>query len=398
LPNYHRRDTLAGGHAASLSREFLPLRVPAMTCVRVDLGLRGYDIEIRHEAPASDFARFARTCLDATWAGRGSRSALIVTDENVDGLSRPYAEALEAIGLRTVSAVVAPGEASKSLDQAARLYERLAGAKADRHTCVVGVGGGVVGDLAGFVAATYARGLPLLMIPTSLLAQVDSSVGGKVGVNHPSAKNLIGAFHQPVGVWIDLGHLKSLPDRERRCGLAEVVKHGMILDPEFFGFLEANAGLLGRGDSGSTRHAIARSCELKAGVVSADEYEQTGVRAILNFGHTVGHAVEAVAGYGGGYQHGEAVAVGMVAEARLAERMGKINPEAVDRLAGLLVRLGLPVAAPGLSVEALLAAMTLDKKNRGGQVRFVLPDRIGSVAEAEAPAELVREVVEATVA
>jgi len=173
LPNHHRRDTLAGGHAASLSREFLPIRVPAMTCVRVDLGLRGYDIEIRHEAPASDFARFARTCLDATWAGRGSRSALIVTDENVDGLSRPYAEALEAIGLRTVSAVVAPGEASKSLDQAARLYERLAGAKADRHTCVVGVGGGVVGDLAGFVAATYARGLPLLMIPTSLLAQVD---------------------------------------------------------------------------------------------------------------------------------------------------------------------------------------------------------------------------------
>ena len=369
-----------------------------MTRVRVDLGLQSYEIEIHHEAPTSDFTRFARTCLEATWAGRGCRSALIVTDENVAGPARAYEEALESIGLRTTSAVVAPGEASKSLDQAARLYERLAGAKADRHTCVVAVGGGVVGDLAGFVAATYARGLPLLMIPTSLLAQVDSSVGGKVGVNHPSAKNLIGAFHQPVGVWIDLAHLKSLPDRERRCGLAEVVKHGVILDPEFFGFLETSAGLLSRGDLDSTRHAIARSCELKARVVSVDEFEQTGVRAILNFGHTVGHAVEAVAGYGGSYQHGEAVAVGMIAESRLAERMGRVGPDVVDRLAGLLRSLGLPVEAPGLSVEALLAAMTLDKKNRGGQVRFVLPDRIGSVAEAEAPAELVREVVEATVA
>ncbi len=369
-----------------------------MTRVRVDLGPRSYDIEIHHEAPASDFARFAKTSLDATWAGRSSRSALVITDENVVDLAGPYTEALESVGLRSRVAVVAPGEASKSLDQAARLYQRLAEAKSDRHTCVVAMGGGVVGDLAGFVAATYARGLPLLMIPSTLLAQVDSSVGGKVGVNLASAKNLIGSFHQPVGVWIDLAHLRSLPDRERRCGLAEVVKYGMILDPEFFEFLEINAELLVRGDPTTTQHAVARSCELKARVVSVDEYEQTGVRAVLNFGHTVGHAVEAVSGYGGGYQHGEAVAVGMVAEAHLAERMGKIGPEVVDRLVGLLGRLGLPIQAPGLDVEALIAAMSLDKKNQGGAIRFVLPDRIGSVAGAEAPPGLLREVVEEIVA
>ncbi len=368
-----------------------------MTRVRVELGPRAYEIAITHEAPPGDFAQFARTCLDATWAGRAGRSALVITDRNVAPLASPVQEALEAIGLRTIVAIIEPGEASKSLGEAARLYAVLAEAKADRHTCVVAVGGGVVGDLAGFVAATYVRGLPLLMIPTTLLAQVDSSVGGKVGVNLASAKNLIGAFHQPIGVWIDLAHLRSLPDRERRCGLAEVVKYGMILDPDFFGFLEANAPLLDRNDPTTTRQVVARSCELKASVVSVDEYERTGVRAVLNFGHTIGHAIEAVASYGGGYQHGEAVAVGMVAEIRLAERLGRVGPEVVDRLVELLGRLGLPVAAPGLAVGPLLEAMTLDKKNEGGQIRFALPDRIGSVGPAVAPPDLIRAVVAASV-
>ena len=366
-----------------------------MTRVRVNLGPRSYDVAIGLEAPAADFARFARGCLDATWAGRTSRSALVVSDGNVVPLTEPYAAALAATGLRTATAVIAPGEGSKSLDEAARLYARLAELPADRHTCVVAVGGGVVGDLAGFVAATYARGLPLLMIPTTLLAQVDSSVGGKVGVNLPAGKNLVGAFHQPVGVWIDLAHLRSLPPRERRCGLAEVVKHGMILDADLFGFLEANADRLDRGDPESARVVIARSCELKAGVVSVDEHEQTGRRAVLNFGHTVGHAIEAIAGYGGGYQHGEAVAAGMVAEVHLAERLGRVGPEVGARLVALLRRLGLPVAAPGLAVDALVVAMALDKKNQGGAIRFVLPDRIGAVSGAEVPGDLLRSVLAA---
>ena len=368
-----------------------------MTRVRVELGPRAYEIAIGSEWPTADFGEFTRTCLDSTWAGRKCRSAFIITDQNVAALGETYLGAIEAIGLRTALASVAPGEASKSLDQAARLYGDLVAMKADRHTVVVAVGGGVVGDLAGFVAATYARGLSLLMIPTTLLAMVDSSVGGKVGVNLATAKNLIGAFHQPVGVWIDLAHLASLPDRERRCGLAEVVKYGMILDPEFFESLERAAPSLALGNPTATREVVARSCELKASVVSVDEVEQTGVRAVLNFGHTIGHAIEAVAGYGGGYRHGEAVAIGMVAETRLAERLGRVGPEVATRLTTLLAQLGLPVAAPGLRVEALLEAMTLDKKNEGGQIRFVLPDRVGSVSRAEAPVDLIRAVLTATV-
>ena len=367
-----------------------------MTTVRVDLGPRAYDIAIGHDEPAAEFARFARASLNGCWAGRTSRSAFLITDSNVAELAEPYAEALETIGLRPTRAVVPPGEASKSLDQAAQLYGQLAASRADRHTCVVAVGGGVVGDLAGFVAATYARGLSLLMIPTTLLAQVDSSVGGKVGVNHPAAKNLIGAFHQPAGVWIDLAHLRSLPERERRCGLAEVVKYGMILDADFFEFLEQNVEGLARGALDPTRRAVARSCELKARVVAQDETEQTGLRAVLNFGHTIGHAIEKVAGFGGGYQHGEAVAVGMVAEARLARAMGRVGPDLVDRLTHLLNRLGLPVHAPGLDPSALLAAMSLDKKNQGGQIRFVLPDRLGSVTETNAPGELIQAAIATT--
>ena len=197
--------------------------------------------------------------------------------------------------------------------------------KADRHTLIVGLGGGVIGDLAGFVAATFARGLPLIMVPTTLLAQVDSSVGGKVGINHPDAKNIIGAFHQPAGVWIDTNSLSTLPTRELRCGLAEVVKYGVILDAEFFATLEQIAEDILRREHGALERIILRSCQMKAEVVAQDEREETGLRAMLNFGHTIGHAIEATAGYDGPYKHGEAVAVGMVAECRLAERLGWIE-------------------------------------------------------------------------
>lgn len=356
----------------------------AATVVRVPLGPRSYDIAIVADR-AADFGRFARAALDATWAGRGCRRGLVVADEHVAPLAEPLISALAGGGIDAERAVVPAGEASKSLERASGLYDRLVAMRADRHTVVVAVGGGVVGDLAGFVAATFARGLPLLMAPTSLLAQVDSSVGGKVGVNHPAAKNIIGAFHQPVGVWIDAAMLRTLPPRELRCGLAEVVKYGVILDAAFFDFVESRADALLAAEPDATRHAIARSCELKAEVVSRDEREETGLRAVLNFGHTVGHAIEAVAGYGGRFQHGEAVAAGMVLECRIAERLGWIDAALTERLSRLLSGLGLPTDARGLDPDALIEAMTRDKKNRGGRVRFVLPRGLGRVELTDAP-------------
>lgn len=356
------------------------------TCVRVELGPRSYDVRVVSEH-ADGFGPFARAALEATWGGRSCRRALVVTDTNVAPLVPPYAAAFGALGIATTVAEIPPGEASKSLDRAVDLYDDLVKIRADRHTAIVALGGGVVGDLAGFVAATYARGLPLLMIPTTLLAQVDSSVGGKVGVNHPRAKNIIGAFHQPVGVWIDTETLRGLPDREYRCGLAEVVKYGMILDAEFFGFLEAAADAILAREPEPLRHVVARSCQLKADVVSKDEREETGLRAVLNFGHTIGHAVECVSGYNGRCLHGEAVAVGMVAESRLAERLGWIDAGTTARLQALLERFGLPVSPTGCEPDALLDAMTRDKKNQKGKIRFVLPRQIGRVELTDAPAE-----------
>jgi 3-dehydroquinate synthase len=337
---------------------------------------------------AGGFGSFARAALDATWAGRTCHRALVVTDENVAPLGPPYLAALEAAGVAPTLAVVPAGEASKSLDRAIDLYDDLVRIRADRHTAVVAIGGGVVDDLAGFVAATYARGLPLLMVPTSLLAQVDSAVGGKVGVNHPRCKNIIGAFWQPAGVWVDTESLATLPPRELRCGLAEVVKYGMILDAAFFGLLEEQAGAVLDRRPDALRAVVARSCRLKADVVTRDEREETGLRAVLNFGHTVAHAVEQVAGYGGDYLHGEAVAVGMVAESRLAERVGWVGPEVTARLVTLLERFGLPTAAPGLNPDALLDAMSRDKKNQKGKTRFVLPrGGIGRVELTDMPTE-----------
>ena len=354
--------------------------------VRVSLGPRSYDVRVVSDAAAA-FGAFARQALDATWGGRSCRKALLVTDRNVAALALTYADALVATGIATTLAIVPPGEASKNLDRAVDLYDDLVRLRADRHTAVVAVGGGVVGDLAGFVGATYARGLPLLMVPTSLLAQVDSSVGGKVGVNHPRCKNIIGAFWQPVGVWADTKTLATLPTRELRCGLAEVVKYGAILDAGFFAELEEKAGAVAAAEPEALRRVVAVSCRLKADVVTRDEREESGLRAVLNFGHTVGHAIEAVAGYGGDYLHGEAVAAGMVAESRLAERIGWVGPDVTARLAALLGRFGLPTAAPGLDPDALVEAMSRDKKNKQGKVRFVLPRGVGRVELTDLPTE-----------
>jgi 3-dehydroquinate synthase len=356
-----------------------------MTTVRVDLGPRSYDIRIV-SADQPGLGPFARERAQGPLA-------LVVADENVVAHADAVAASLAGAGFRPNVKVVAAGEASKALGVLAKLYDRLAELQADRNTLVVPVGGGVVGDLAGFAAATYNRGLPLLMVPTTLLAMVDSSVGGKTGINHARGKNLIGAFHQPVGVWIDTDFFQTLPGREYRSGLAEVVKYGVILDPALFIYLENHAEEVLKQEPEQVRHIIGRSCRLKADVVERDEYERTGLRAILNYGHTFAHAFETAAGYGG-WLHGEAVAAGMVCASRLAERRGLIEHAVTERQRELLEEFGLPTAPQAWRVDELLAVMRHDKKAVAGRLRFVLPRRLGEVALFDdVPEEDVRQVL-----
>ncbi len=358
-----------------------------MTPIRVNLGPRSYDIAFADGEPAG-FAEFARR------VAAKSALAVVVSDGNVQAHASAIADALGMVGFRTESATIPPGEESKAIGVATSLYDRLAAVLADRKTLVVAVGGGVVGDLAGFVAATYNRGLPLLMVPTTLLSMVDSSVGGKVGVNHPRGKNLIGAFHQPAGVWIDPAFLDTLPDREFRSGLAEVVKYGVILDPDFFAELERDATEILARDPAAILRIVARSCRLKADVVEQDEREETGLRAVLNYGHTFAHAFETVGGYGA-WLHGEAVAAGMVCASRLAEKLGRIPAELTHRQIEILAKFGLPTAPlRNWPIEAMIDVMRRDKKAEAGKLRFVLPTRLGHVELVDGvPEELVAEVL-----
>lgn len=339
--------------------------------VRVLLADRSYDLMVSSGNLAA-LGPFARTCARGT-------QAVLMTDDQVAPHARAVQSALAESGFRTSLWVGLSGEAQKCLPVVAQLYDYLADLPADRTTLIVAVGGGVIGDLAGFVAATFARGLPLLMVPTTLLAMVDSSVGGKVGINHPRAKNLIGAFYQPIGVWIDSAFLQTLPDREYRSGLAEVVKYGVILDADFFQYLELHVDEILHREPQVVRHIIERSCELKAEIVRQDEREETGVRAVLNYGHTFAHAFETVAGYGT-WLHGEAVAAGMVCASRLAERRGLITAEATGRQVRLLDRFGLPTTPRKWPIDELVRTMLSDKKTSAGRLRFVLPRRIGEVS------------------
>jgi 3-dehydroquinate synthase len=355
-----------------------------MMSVHVELGERSYDIAITRD-DQRNLGAFARARCRSTLA-------LVVTDENVVAHADAVAASLIASGIHAEVKVVAAGESSKSLAVLSKLYDRLADLRADRKTLIAAVGGGVVGDLAGFAAATYNRGLPLLMVPTTLLAMVDSSVGGKVGINHPRGKNLIGAFHQPVGVWIDTDFLQTLLGREYRSGLAEVVKYGVILDPELFEYLESNSDAVLYQEPAAVQHIIARSCRLKADVVEKDERELTGLRAILNYGHTFAHAFETVAGYGT-WLHGEAVAAGMVCASRLAERRRLVAEEVTARQVRLLEKFALPVKID-LKADDLLAVMRNDKKVESGRLRFVLPRRLGEVGlYDDVPEEDVRSVL-----
>jgi 3-dehydroquinate synthase len=348
-----------------------------MKTVHVDLGSRSYDIEIG----SGNLPNAGQLCnFDPDDA-----HAVIITDEHVDDLyTDPVAQALEEQGSEVGVLVVEAGEPSKSSDVAAELWEGMLDEGADRKTVVVALGGGVVGDLAGFIAATFARGLRLVQIPTTLLAQVDSSVGGKVGINLPGAKNMVGAFWQPRGVLIDVAVLSSLPDREYRAGLAEVVKYGVIQDADFFAYLEANVEPINRRDRGALTHIVERCCRLKADVVEQDEREETGLRAILNYGHTFCHAFEAATGYEA-LLHGEGVAIGMMCAARLAQRLGRVDAAFVARQQKLLESLRLPLAVPDVATDDLIDLMYHDKKVDRGKLRFVLPSRMGHV-------ELVRDV------
>jgi 3-dehydroquinate synthase len=348
-----------------------------MQTVHVDLGPRSYDIEIS-SANLARVVQFVNVDVD-------DAHAVIVTDANVDELyAEPVANALAEQGCEVDLLIVDAGEQSKSIDVAIELWERMLEEGTDRKSTVVAVGGGVVGDLAGFVAATFARGLAFVQVPTTLLAQVDSSVGGKVGINLPGAKNMVGSFWQPRGVLIDVAVLQTLPEREFSAGMAEVVKYGVIQDAEFFAYLERHVDAINARDAAVLTHIVQRSCRLKADVVEKDEREETGVRAILNYGHTFCHALEAATGYEE-LLHGEGVAIGMLCASRLAERLGRVDAAFTKRQQDLLESFGLPTALPEVSHEELIELMYHDKKVERGKLRFVLPSRLGHV-------ELVRDV------
>ncbi|HEV2693623.1 MAG TPA: 3-dehydroquinate synthase [Verrucomicrobiae bacterium] len=360
-----------------------------MRIVQVQLGNRSYGIKVG----AGLLPRLGAECAQL----KLGRRCAVITDSNV---SKKYAaaalKALAASGFEPVLVTVPAGEKSKCMAMVEKCHDQLAGHRLERSSFVVALGGGVVGDLAGFVAATYLRGIPFVQVPTTLLAQVDSSVGGKTGVNLKSGKNLVGAFYQPRLVLCDLDTFKTLPKREYVSGLAEVIKYGVIYDAILFAQLERNLPKLLLRDMATLRDVVARCCEIKADVVGQDETEG-GLRAILNFGHTIGHAIENSSGYGK-YLHGEAISIGQVAAAKLSHKiLGLPSADAV-RIEKLFVQSGLPVKIKlsGAQRAKLFAAMKLDKKVSGGEVKFVLAQKIGKVVWGQqVPSTLIGEVLEA---
>jgi 3-dehydroquinate synthase len=353
--------------------------------VPIDLGDRRYDILIGPgllESPAA-------------WCGLpGAHSAVIVTNTTVGPLyARRLRESLLRHYAQCLVVELPDGEAHKDWTSLNLIFDSMLSQGCDRKTVLFALGGGVVGDMAGFAAACYMRGVPFVQVPTTLLAQVDSSVGGKTAINHPLGKNMIGAFYQPQRVICDLETLASLPARELSAGLAEVIKYGPIADADFLDWTEANLDALLQRHRAAMAHAIRRSCEIKSAVVSQDERE-TGLRAVLNFGHTFGHAIEAGLGYGT-WLHGEAVGCGMVMAADLSVRLGLVRASTLPRLRSLIANAGLPVVGPALGADRYLELMRIDKKAEGGQIRFVVLDGIGRARVQGAPDALVREVLAA---
>jgi 3-dehydroquinate synthase len=352
--------------------------------VAIDLGERSYPIWIGQQLIGNP----------ATWAGLPKASAaLIVTNTTVAPL---YAQRLQSALANTYSkvhTVVLPdGEDHKDWVTLNLIFDALLGKGADRKTVLFALGGGVVGDMTGFAAACYMRGVPFVQVPTTLLAQVDSSVGGKTAINHPIGKNMIGAFYQPQRVVCDLDTLQTLPQREMSAGLAEIIKYGPIADMAFLDWIDTNLDALLARDPKALAHAVQRSCEIKAWVVGQDEREG-GIRAILNFGHTFGHAIEAGLGFGV-WLHGEAVGCGMVMASRLSQRLGLVDQAFVSRLTALVERAGLPTVGPKLGADEYLHHMRVDKKAEAGEIKFVLIDLPGKATVRGAPDDLVAQVID----
>lgn len=358
-----------------------------LPAVRVELGARSYDIRFFDDASPTIAAAIRPFAPEA---------AFVVSNETIWHLHGPaFESALREAGIRFSVALIGDGEKHKTLETASALFDRLIQERFSRRACVIALGGGVVGDLAGFVAATYLRGVSFVQVPTTVVSMVDSSVGGKTGVDHPLGKNLIGAFYQPKLVAMDVAYLRTLDDHNLTGGFAEVIKYGMIYDRTFFEYLEQHIEGALVLDPSTVAHIVRRSCEIKADVVSQDETE-SGLRAILNFGHTIGHAVEAAAAYGERQFHGQGVAIGMVAACELGIEMGFFTRDETARLEALLKRARLPVRIPAeLKTDELLDRMKSDKKVAAGKIRFVLPHEIGKVAiHADLPSDAVRRVIE----
>lgn len=349
--------------------------------IRVELGSRSYLVRVGRGILPEIGALTRQLCPAPT--------AAVITDSNVGPLyAGPVVASLERAGYGVRLVTVPAGDASKSLAQAAMLYDEMAAGRIERASPLIALGGGMVGDLTGFVAATWLRGVPFIQCPTTVEADVDASVGGKTGVNHPAGKNMVGAFYQPRLVLMDVGTLDTLDDRDFRAGLAESVKHGAIRDAEFFAWHERNADRILAREPEIVTELLARNVRIKAEVVSCDERE-AGLRAILNFGHTIGHAVESLLRYE--WRHGECVAVGMVAAARLAARRSLMAPGDLERLVSLLRRLGLPTKVPDhLDMARIVDLTRLDKKVSAGKVRFVLVTDFGrtTVVDDVTPEEI----------
>jgi 3-dehydroquinate synthase len=352
--------------------------------VNVSLGQRSYPIHI---------GEGSIDALPELLIGKSVSQMAVVTNPAVGGLFLSKVQnALTRAGLAAVTVIIPDGEIHKNLATWTTVHDQLLAARLDRKSAILALGGGVVGDIAGFAAATHQRGIALIQVPTTLLAQVDSSVGGKTGVNHPLGKNMIGAFYQPKLVVIDTSTLATLPERELRAGLAEVIKYGLIRDHDFFAWLEGNMRALLARDPEALAHAIEVSCQHKADFVANDETEQ-GERALLNLGHTFGHAIEAGLGYGT-WLHGEAVAAGTVLAARLSARLGLLSAPDVDRIVRLFTAAGLPTQGPSLGADRYLELMSHDKKVVSGKARLILLRAIGKGAVAsDAPVDDVRAVL-----
>lgn len=343
-----------------------------MKTIKVNLGKRSYPIYI-----GVNLEDLGKNLRKYPLVKRG----LIVTNPVLRNL---YGEILEKslnnAGYKTKIVLVPDGEKYKSFTQAEKLYRICLEEKLERHSPLIAFGGGVIGDLAGFVAATFLRGIPLIQVPTTLVAQVDSSIGGKVAVDLPEGKNLVGAFYQPSFVWTDLKVLKTLPLPELRNGLAEVIKYAIINNGDFFSYLEKNLSAISHQTSDILEHIVSHSCQVKAKIVEKDELEESGLRRILNFGHTLGHALETITKYRA-YKHGEAVSIGMVCATRISEKMNLIKKEERERIVNLLKKAGLPTEWPGrkFGLEEIYPYLEHDKKVKAGKINFVLPVKIGKV-------------------